>query len=191
VAPTGKAIPAGTRITITDRKGVSSAGSSPTTAPPVPSQLLARGSRGEEVKTLQDRLQDLGYYQDTMDGDFGSATDAAVRAFQADAFSSAEADGKVGPKTWAKLWRSSPPVPATTTAGVAGKTYLRLTKSNSRDQDGLYILHLDYIKNGIVQGTLRSLHNWPAISCSLISLAAARTTMLSRARGVKTASRMA
>ena len=162
VAPTGKAIPSGTRITITDRKGVPSSEGSPTSEPPVPSQLLARGSNGEEVKTLQDRLQDLGYYQDAIDGDFGSATDAAVRAFQSDAFGSAEADGKVGPKTWSKLWQSSPPAPATTMAGVAGKTYLRLTKSNSRDQDGLSILHLDYIKNGAVQGSLQVCSGGPS-----------------------------
>lgn len=44
---------------------------------------LRQGSRGEEVKRLQSRLKELGFSPGAIDGDFGSATDAAVRAFQA------------------------------------------------------------------------------------------------------------
>ena len=155
IAPSGKVIPDGDRITITDRKGVGSRTVSPASVPPVPSQILARGSQGEEVKTLQGRLKDLGYYQGNIEGDFGTGTDAAVRRFQADVFGSAEADGRVGKITWAKLWESTPPTPVSTAPGVAGKTYLRLTKTDQRDQEGLCILILDYIKNGTVNGTLK------------------------------------
>lgn len=155
IAPPGKAIPAGERITITDRKGVGSSTSPPASVPPVPSKTLARGSQGEEVKTLQGRLTDLGYYKGDIDGDFGSGTDAAVRRFQADAFGSAEADGRVGKITWGKLWESTPPAPISTAPGVSGKTYLRLTKTDRRDQNGLCILMLDYIKNGTVNGSLQ------------------------------------
>ncbi len=41
---------------------------------------LQRGSRGEEVTALQQRLIDLGYLDDDADGIFGPNTEAAVRA---------------------------------------------------------------------------------------------------------------
>ena len=43
---------------------------------------LRRGSSGSAVKTLQARLQTLGFNPGPIDGIFGSGTDAAVRAFQ-------------------------------------------------------------------------------------------------------------
>jgi lysozyme len=156
IAPAGKTIPAGERVKIQDRKGRGVEGVAPASAPPAPSQVLARGSKGEEVKVLQERLKDLGYYKIKVDGDFGSGTDTAVRAFQADVFGSAEADGKVGPRTWAKLWESAPPVAVSPTPGEPGKTYLRLTKTNRRDEYGLCVLLLDYIKNGVVEGSLET-----------------------------------
>lgn len=156
IAPAGKAIPAGDRVGISDRKGRGSEGVTPASAPPAPSQVLARGSKGEDVKVLQERLKDLGYYKKVIDSDFGSGTDAAVRAFQADVFGSGEADGKVGSKTWAKLWESAPPVTVNPTPGEPGKTYLRLTKTNRRDNEGLCVLLLDYIKNGVVQESLET-----------------------------------
>jgi lysozyme len=156
IAPAGKTIPAGERVKIQDRKGRGVEGVAPASAPPAPSQVLARGSKGEEVKVLQERLKDLGYYKIKVDGDFGSGTDTAVRAFQADVFGSAEADGKAGPRTWAKLWESAPPVAVSPTPGEPGKTYLRLTKTNRRDEYGLCVLLLDYIKNGVVEGSLKT-----------------------------------
>ena len=46
------------------------------------STTLKRGSKGSEVKKLQQRLKDLGYYNSTVDGDYGSGTVSAVKAFQ-------------------------------------------------------------------------------------------------------------
>jgi hypothetical protein len=57
--------------------------------------MLAKGSRGESVKQLQSLLG-LG-----VDGDFGPATDKAVRAYQT--AHGLEPDGKVGPATWKLL----------------------------------------------------------------------------------------
>lgn len=41
------------------------------------------GSTGEEVKKIQTRLAELGYYTGAVDGSFGDATEKAYRAFQA------------------------------------------------------------------------------------------------------------
>ncbi|NLT58120.1 MAG: spore cortex-lytic enzyme [Clostridiales bacterium] len=47
--------------------------------------VLSRyGSRGEEVRQIQTKLRDLGYDVGTVDGIYGSKTQAAVRKFQAD-----------------------------------------------------------------------------------------------------------
>ena len=43
---------------------------------------LHNGSRGEEVRSLQSRLKDLGYYMGEVDGQFGEGTREAVVAFQ-------------------------------------------------------------------------------------------------------------
>ena len=44
--------------------------------------VLRSGSRGQKVLRLQERLSELGYYTGKLDGDFGSGTRSAVRAFQ-------------------------------------------------------------------------------------------------------------
>ena len=64
---------------------------------------VRRGCKGGAVRRLQTWLGDLGYALGACgaDGDFGVATDAAARAFQA--AQGLTADGIVGPKTWAAL----------------------------------------------------------------------------------------
>ncbi len=105
----------------------------------------------KDIENLQTRLRDLGYYQGEIDGNFGSNTDKAVKAFQAKVFGEDEADGKVGPKTWAKLWGqdssivirplpSSPPI-------TSNKNYLKLTKTERQDEYGCYILKMEYYKD--------------------------------------------
>ncbi len=69
----------------------------PDPAGPTPEPVLRTGSRGEDVKTLQGRLHDLGYYTDEIDGQFGGATKAAVIDFQK--ANGLEADGMVGSET--------------------------------------------------------------------------------------------
>lgn len=65
--------------------------------------LLEIGSEGDSVKALQILLIGYGYSCGSygVDGEFGSATENAVEAFQEDM--ELEVDGKVGTKTWAKL----------------------------------------------------------------------------------------
>jgi len=43
---------------------------------------LERGSSGEEVMTLQERLYDMGYLSEEPDGKFGGKTEAAVKEYQ-------------------------------------------------------------------------------------------------------------
>lgn len=59
--------------------------------------ILRKGDRGEDVKTLQLRLIELGYLSGKADGIFGTATEVAVVSFQKR--SSLTADGKAGKVT--------------------------------------------------------------------------------------------
>lgn len=43
---------------------------------------LKKGSRGDDVLALQQRLKELGYLKGNADGDFGNGTEKAVKAFQ-------------------------------------------------------------------------------------------------------------
>ncbi|HZJ57077.1 MAG TPA: peptidoglycan-binding protein, partial [Clostridia bacterium] len=64
-------------------------------------QTLRQGSRGSQVKILQQKLNSLGFNAGDVDGSFGPKTRAAVLAFQK-AYELAR-DGVVGPATRAKL----------------------------------------------------------------------------------------
>jgi putative chitinase len=70
--------------------------------------LLKNGSKGDDVKKLQEKL---GL---TADGAFGPGTEAKVKAWQA--ANGLTADGLVGAGTWAKMFGSAP---AATAAPVA------------------------------------------------------------------------
>lgn len=62
--------------------------------------LIKKGSKGDAIKKLQQLLNAKGYKL-TVDGDFGSKTEAAVKAFQK--ANGLEVDGEVGPMTWGAL----------------------------------------------------------------------------------------
>ena len=83
-------------------------------APTVPDMpMLYRGCTGDAVKTLQDKLNTLGYNSGNVDGIFGAKTYAAVTAFQK--ANNLGVDGIVGKLTWAKLYGVSPAMPVETT----------------------------------------------------------------------------
>ncbi len=75
-----------------------------TIPPPIQKQddngrpTLRRGSQGDQVKVVQEKI---GFVGDDIDGRFGPATEAAVRRFQRD--HDIVPDGIVGPKTWKNL----------------------------------------------------------------------------------------
>ena len=63
--------------------------------------LSKYGSRGEEVKTIQDKLKRWGYYSGNVDGIYGSQTVAAVKKFQQK--NGLTVDGIAGTKTLAAM----------------------------------------------------------------------------------------
>ena len=67
--------------------------------------LSKMGSRGEEVRRIQQKLTNLGYFTSAIDGIYGTRTQSAVRKFQKDR--GFDADGIAGPKTLAALGLSS------------------------------------------------------------------------------------
>ncbi|HBN07639.1 MAG TPA: hypothetical protein DD435_02980 [Cyanobacteria bacterium UBA8530] len=63
--------------------------------------LLKTGAKGDAVKKLQARLEELGFDPGGVDGNMGPNTATAVKKFQAS--KGLEADGIVGPNTWKQL----------------------------------------------------------------------------------------
>lgn len=59
--------------------------------------LSKNGSRGDEVRAVQQKLKELGLYSGKVDGIFGNATEKGVRAFQKQC--GLKVDGIAGPKT--------------------------------------------------------------------------------------------
>ena len=88
----------------------------PTPLPPVPDTVRAKdassmvtpepalhnGSQGEKVEKLQERLRELGYYTDVVDGQFGQGTKDAVIAFQKK--NGLDPDGYAGEETQKVLY---------------------------------------------------------------------------------------
>ncbi len=81
-------------------KAASSSTSATTT-----NSTLRSGSTGSEVKELQQRLKELGYYTGSVDGVYGSGTIKAVRAFQER--NRLTVDGVAGPSTQTVLYSSA------------------------------------------------------------------------------------
>ncbi len=63
--------------------------------------VLKLGSSGPDVQDLQQKLKNLGFNPNGVDGNFGPGTEKAVRAFQQ--AKGLGVDGKVGPGTQAAL----------------------------------------------------------------------------------------
>lgn len=98
-------------------------------------KTLKKGSSGADVKTLQTRLNELGYDCGKVDGKYGDKTAAAVKAFQKD--HNLTVDGIAGAKTQTSLNGAQPVIYYTVTIPrVAGsqadaliKQYPQATKT--------------------------------------------------------------
>ncbi len=126
------------------------------TMSPIPTAtplILKLGSTGTAVRNIQTRLKSLGYLTSAPDGDFGKATESALKAFQSR--NGLTADGIAGPATLSRLNSSAAvkaritpkptavPPKATPTPNVNTNTYLRLGDSGAdvrRLQDRLISL---------------------------------------------------
>ena len=97
---------------------------------------LKRGSKGEYVTLLQTKLVNQGYSVGSygIDGDFGSATEKAVKQFQRD--HGLTADGIVGAKTWAAINAVSNNEPAKETRYTV--TICGLTADKAKEVTGKY-----------------------------------------------------
>jgi Putative peptidoglycan-binding domain-containing protein len=147
-APANKPIPPGERISVSNISDIYSAGE-----PPKLNRVLVRGSEGDDVKILQNRLKDLGYYLGEPDSFFGKKTELAVIEFKKDYFGVTTDNATVESITWKKLWGDTPPVPPAPPPKT-NRNYLLLTKTNRKDRYGCYILNLDYFKSGKLQDRL-------------------------------------
>lgn len=67
--------------------------------------LLKQGTSGVEVRKLQGRLAELGYYAGGVDGVYGETTVTAVKAFQR--ANGLSGDGQAGAQTQSKLYSGS------------------------------------------------------------------------------------
>ena len=91
-------------------------------------RILYWGSRGEDVKEVQTRLKNWGYYTGRVDGIYGEKTYRAVRLFQQK--NGLSVDGVVGPKTAAALG-----------VRLGGGTATRAATSQSQGrEDNVYLL---------------------------------------------------
>jgi len=68
------------------------------------------GSKGDEVRKIQEKLKALGIYRGPLDGDFGGGTEGAVKLFQQR--EGLEVDGIVGSITWEELVGGQAPRPS-------------------------------------------------------------------------------
>lgn len=104
---------------------------------------LRRGSKGNEVKELQNILNELGYKDNSgeklaVDGSFGRRTEEAVKRFQS--ANNLEVDGICGQKTWAKLDER----PKMKCTNVSVKTSLNCRKCPSTKCDIIKVLKTGY-----------------------------------------------
>ena len=83
----------------------SSSGSSSSSGIAGLTRTLRKGYTGSDARTVQQRLQELGYYTGLVDGVYGNGSIAAVRAFQK--ANGLTADGLAGTRTFQVMFSSS------------------------------------------------------------------------------------
>ena len=115
----------------------------PTPTVAVPEESLKSGAKGQDVKTLQKRLKELGYFKSAVDGKFGRDTVNALKAFQE--AHGLEADGVAGKATYEALFsenalkKGTTPTPVPTEAPdpeaeeTASEAWPKLTKDSAGD----------------------------------------------------------
>ncbi|MGP9019025.1 L,D-transpeptidase family protein [Streptomyces sp. BR1] len=116
--------------------------------------LLASGAKGDQVKDLQARLAQVGWFDDTPSGTYGSVTAAAVKGFQDKR--QLPATGSMDTATWQKL---SAMTTKPTREELAGTTVVKQkTKLDKRCMTGrvLCISKTTRTLNWVVNGKVLS-----------------------------------
>jgi len=103
--------------------------------------VLKKGSTSEPVRQLQQALKDLGYDPGAVDGQFGTKTESAVKAFQHDR--GLTVDGIVGEITWLNIDEadtSNPTLRRGSTGNPVRRAQKRLTLSgyDAGGVDGIF-----------------------------------------------------
>ena len=117
-----------------------------------PFTSFKHGDTGAEVKRMQTRLKELGYLNGKADGDFGDATEAAVRYFQQR--NNLTVDGKAGQKTLDKLYSSSAKAAKATPTPTAKPTKTPKVTATPKAESLDY-----YLENGASGTKVRTLQN--------------------------------
>ena len=112
-------------------------------------ETLEYGSEGADVTKLQQKLKDLGYLAGSADGKFGTATEAAVIAFQKN--NNLTADGKAGTATQNKLYSGS--------ANRANGTAVSMSNAGGRDTKGIASTGYETLEFGSEGDAVRKLQN--------------------------------
>lgn len=143
------------------------------------SRLLKKGSSGSDVKALQELLNQLGATLE-VDGEFGSKTETAVKAFQKKA--SLKQDGKYGDQTHAALLAAvseqdagqqamteTQPAPEQEQP-ISGQTTIRVTirssggKVNIRAGNGTSYSRITAVADGtVLEYVATALNGWQAV----------------------------
>ena len=121
---------------------ISTPTSTPTTGVTRPTRLLYSGCTGDDVKSVQQRLKDLGYLTDKVDGKYGANTVAAMRAFQLRNGLTGSGNGDTATYTilysvnaitaeGKQVDANTPPVAPTLKVGATGDAVLRLQQALS------------------------------------------------------------
>ena len=128
----GRALSAGTVVTPTPK---------PTIAPP--KGTVREGDKGEDVKAVQQRLKDLGYFKDKVDGKFSASSVKALKAFQEK--SRLKADGVCGAITRAALFGENAATAVATAIPIMATPAPQMTENMVTIQAGSrgdYVLRL-------------------------------------------------
>lgn len=111
------------------------------------SKKLRRGAKGEEVKEVQNRLTELGFFDGPISGNYMNQTVTAVKAFQT--MNGLKSDGVTGEDTWNLLFNSQEvlnasatprptPVPTPVPYAVTVDVKNQVTLVYGRDENGEY-----------------------------------------------------
>ena len=131
----------------------------PTTAPTpsggylIPTRTLRSGYTGEDVRSVQLRLTELGYYSGTTTAVYDTTTMAAVRRFQL--YNGLTADGLAGSKTFAVLYAAYA-IPNPENATAAPQVTPTPTSAPGATEQPGYTVPTRTLRSGYVGDDVRS-----------------------------------